>query len=99
MSTSTATDTVTVTKTKTVQLWRVILLNDDYTPMDFVIQVLTQLYHKNEEEAEDITMAIHHQGRGVAGIYTQEIAMQKANDTIKVARMNGHPLTAVAEEA
>ena len=80
-------------------MWRVVMLNDDYTPFDFVIDVLTTLYHKSFEEAEAIAMSIHEKGRGVAGVYTKEIALQKSHDTIRVAKAHGHPLKTVAEEA
>lgn len=99
MATTTVTQTETKTKIKPVNMWRVVFLNDDYTPMDFVVAVLMRLYNKNYEEAEQITMAIHQAGKGIAGIYTKEIAEQKVADTLRVAKLNGHPLLAVAEEA
>jgi ATP-dependent Clp protease adaptor protein ClpS len=96
---STATETVTKTRFKPVNLYQVILLNDDFTPMDFVIAVLMQLYGKNEEEAYTICMNVHKNGKGVAGVYTKEIAETKAAETIRAARANGHPLKAIAQEA
>ncbi len=98
MSTETVEKTSTKIQLKPVKMWKVVFLNDDYTPMDFVVAVLMRFYKKTEEEAEQIAGAIHNQGRGVAGIFTQEIAEQKAHDTIKVSRHNGHPLMAAAEE-
>jgi ATP-dependent Clp protease adaptor protein ClpS len=99
MTTSTATQTETKTQLKPVSMWRVVFHNDDFTPMDFVIAVLMRLYGKNFEEAEFIAQSIHRAGRGVAGVYTKEIALQKAADTIRTAQANGHPLLATAEEA
>lgn len=96
---STATATKTKTKLKPVSLYQVILLNDDYTPMEFVIAVLEQLFNKNREEAEAVCMAVHNNGKGVAGVYTKEIAMTKAAETIAAAKAHGHPLKAVAQEA
>lgn len=96
---STATQTVTKTKIKPISLFQVLLLNDDYTPMDFVVQVLIQLFNKSEAEAEEICMTVHRNGQGVAGVYTKEIAETKAAETIRAARAHGHPLKAVAQEA
>ena len=96
---STATETVTKTKIKPISLYQVLLLNDDYTPMDFVVQVLVQLFNKSEAEAEEICMNVHRNGRGVAGVYTKEIAETKASEVVRAARAHGHPLKAVAEEA
>lgn len=100
-SVSTATDTTTDSKVKLkpVTMWRVVFHNDDYTPMDFVTAVLIRFYNKTLDEAEQIMLRIHKEGRGVAGVYIREIAEQKANDTVKIARLNGHPLLATAEEA
>jgi ATP-dependent Clp protease adaptor protein ClpS len=98
MATATATETKIAPKLKEVKMWRVKLLNDDYTPFDFVIEVLCQLYGKDVESASIVATDIHHKGSGTAGIYTKEIAMQKAKDTIQISRNNGHPLMAKAEE-
>ncbi len=98
MSTATITETKTKIKLKEVKMWRVKLLNDDYTPFDFVIDVLCQLYGKDFDSAKMVAMNIHDQGSGTAGIYTKEIAMQKAKDTVAIARAHSHPLKAIAEE-
>lgn len=99
----TATIQKPTTKTKVeltpAKKWNVIMLNDDYTPMDFVIAVLMRLYRKTAEEAEAITLDIHHKGRGIAGQYTKEIAEQKVADTMATAVRNGHPLRVQAEQA
>lgn len=99
MATTTETSTKTKVNLKPVSMWRVVFHNDDYTPMDFVTQVLVQMYNKSTDEAELVMLNIHKSGRGVAGVYTKEIAQQKASDTVKVARAYGHPLLATAEEA
>jgi len=98
MSAGTTTQTKTETKLATVKLWNVVLLNDDYTPMDFVIAVLMQLFDKSEDEAYEITMAVHNNGKGIAGTFTKEIAYQKVSDVAMAAQAYGHPLLAVCEE-
>ena len=98
MSTSTVLETETKIKTKEIKLWQVIMLNDDFTPIGFVVSVLMQMFNKSENEAMAIAENIHEKGRGIAGIYTKEISMQKSSDACNVARQHGHPLTTVAEE-
>ena len=88
-------------KVKRPSMYHVIFYNDDFTPMEFVIQVLLELYHKTVPEATDITLSIHTTGSGIAGTYTKEIALQKAEDTKLTAERNEHPLqvsTQVAED-
>ena len=92
-----ATAISTVPRLEEPGLWQVVFLDDDYTPMDFVVAVLKQLFGKDQLEAQDITLAVHENGAAVAGVYTKEIAAQKAFDTCRVAQINGHPLRAVAE--
>jgi ATP-dependent Clp protease adaptor protein ClpS len=96
---STALDTQTVTKLKTPSLFKVVFLNDDFTPMDFVIQVLNEIYNKSEAEAYAITVAVHQTGRGVVGTYTKEIAEQKVYETKMAAMTYQHPLKAIVELA
>lgn len=99
MATVTSTETKTKPKLKEVKMWQVMLLNDDYTPFDFVEKVLTELFHKSADQAERIAMDIHQKGMGQAGgPYTREVAEQKAVDTISVSRNYGHPLVARAME-
>lgn len=74
------------------KMWSVILHNDDKTTMEFVILVLMQIFHKSFDDASEIMMNIHENGRGVAGTYSHEIATQKRDDTINAARSNGFPL-------
>ena len=98
MSTALDATVKTTQKLAPAKLWKVIILNDNYTPIDFVVAVLVQLYGKSEDEAYAIANAVHVSGKGVAGIYTQEICLQKAADTCGIAKEHGHPLKAVAEE-
>ena len=82
---------------KKPSLFKVVLNNDDSTPMDFVIELLKQIFHRNHEEAVKITHTIHEEGKGAAGIYTFEIAEQKQNEAVYVSRTNGHPLNITLE--
>lgn len=77
--------------------YAVYLLNDDYTTMEFVIEVLERFFQKTREEAVHVTLKVHHEGRGVAGIYSYEIAEMKASQTNDYARASGHPLKCVVE--
>jgi ATP-dependent Clp protease adaptor protein ClpS len=92
----------TVTKikpqTKRPNLYRVLLLNDDYTPMDFVMHVLERFFHKDREAAERITMQVHHRGMGECGVFTFEVAETKVMLVTDFARKNQHPLQCVMEK-
>jgi ATP-dependent Clp protease adaptor protein ClpS len=74
-----------------------VLLNDDKTPMEFVIEVLTGIFKHAQDRAKDITLEIHNTGSAVAGIYTHEIAEQKGIDSTQAARQNGFPLVVTIE--
>jgi ATP-dependent Clp protease adaptor protein ClpS len=87
------------TEKKEPALYKVILLNDDYTTMDFVIHVLESIFQKSPAEAYQIMMHVHTQGRGIAGVYPWEVAETKAEAVISEARDAGFPLKAVTEEA
>ena len=78
--------------------YKVYLLNDDYTTMDFVVDVLCDIFHKSYEEAVNIMLTIHKQGKGLCGIYTYEIAETKVEQVHRLARANQFPLKAVMEE-
>lgn len=78
-------------------LYRVILLNDDYTPMEFVVQVLEQFFGMGREKATQVMLAVHTQGKGVCGIYPQDIADTKASQVNQCARDSGHPLLCEVE--
>jgi ATP-dependent Clp protease adaptor protein ClpS len=87
------------TKKQEPKLFKVILLNDNYTTMEFVIQVLESVFHKSPAEAYRIMMEVHLGGRGVAGIYPWEVAETKVDTVVSAAREAGFPLKAVTEEA
>ena len=78
--------------------YQVILYNDDKTPMEFVIELLKNVFSKTQQQAEDITMSVHKDGKGVAGIYYYEVAEQKVHESILVSRSAGFPLTLDIEE-
>ncbi|PID47676.1 MAG: ATP-dependent Clp protease adapter ClpS [Proteobacteria bacterium] len=78
--------------------YKVVLLNDDYTTMDFVIEILMSIFALSSEEAVAIMMKIHEKGKGVCGIYPYEIAETKAIQVEQTARANGFPLRAILEE-
>ncbi len=80
------------------KMYKVLLLNDDYTSMDFVMNVLMSIFRKNEQEAYTIMMKVHKEGRAVCGIYTYEIAETKVAQVESVAKKNNFPLKAILEE-
>jgi ATP-dependent Clp protease adaptor protein ClpS len=84
---------------KEPKLYKVLLLNDDYTTMEFVVHVLESIFQKSPAEAYQIMMHVHVQGRGIAGVYPWEVAETKAEAVISEARGAGFPLKAVTEEA
>lgn len=96
-----ATDIATKKKTKTKKpsQYKVVLLNDDFTPMDFVIGILMGIFRKTQQEATDIMLNVHETGIGVAGIYTFEIAETKAAQVLDTAKRQGHPLKCTLEKA
>lgn len=79
--------------------FRVILLNDDYTTMDFVVAVLMSVFHKSLIEATKIMLDVHQKGRGVVGTYTYDIALTKVNRVHSLAKENGFPLKCIMEKA
>jgi ATP-dependent Clp protease adaptor protein ClpS len=78
--------------------WKVIVLNDDSTPMEFVIFVLIDIFKHTQDTARDIMLQVHETGSGIAGIYSFEIAEAKAVEATNIARTNGHPLQIKLEE-
>lgn len=84
-------------KLKRPDFYRVLLLNDDYTPMDFVIYVLEKFFRKNKEEATRIMLNVHRSGIGECGVYTYEVAETKVTQVMDCARENQHPLQCVME--
>jgi len=79
-------------------MYRVILHNDDYTSMDFVVMILSDIFHKNQNEAEAIMFIIHEKGKGLCGIYTKEIAYTKVNQVKILAKAEGFPLLTTVEK-
>lgn len=85
-------------KTKRPSMYKVLMLNDDYTPMEFVIHVLEQFFQKSHEEATQIMLQVHQKGVGVCGVYSYEVAETKATQVIDYARKNQHPLQCSIEK-
>jgi ATP-dependent Clp protease adaptor protein ClpS len=94
--------TAVITRTKTLtqrpSMYRVLLLNDDYTPMDFVVGVLTTYFHKNIDDAQRIMWQVHNNGVGECGVYTYEVADTKVTQVMDHARKHQHPLQCVMEK-
>jgi ATP-dependent Clp protease adaptor protein ClpS len=85
-------------KAKRPNLYRVLLLNDDYTPMEFVIHVLIRFFNKTQEQATEIMLHVHHNGIGECGVFTYEIAETKVTQVMDFARKNHHPLQCIMEK-
>lgn len=85
-------------KTKKPSMYKVLMLNDDYTPMEFVVDVLERFFGKSIEEATRIMLHVHQRGVGVCGVYTYEVAETKVNLVMDFAQENGHPLQCTLEK-
>lgn len=85
-------------RTRKPSMYKVLLLNDDYTPMEFVIVVLERFFNKSRQEATDIMLAVHRRGVGICGIYTHEIAETKVGQVMDFARANEQPLQCTMEK-
>ncbi|MFY9479224.1 MAG: ATP-dependent Clp protease adapter ClpS [Pseudomonadota bacterium] len=81
------------------KLYQVVMLNDDFTPMEFVVYVLQDLFRHDIESATQIMLKIHHEGRGVCGVYTKDVAATKVELVLAAARRAGHPLQCILETA
>jgi ATP-dependent Clp protease adaptor protein ClpS len=86
-------------KTKKPAMYKVIMLNDDYTPMEFVVHVLERFFSKNRDEATTIMMHVHQRGVGICGVYTYEVAETKVTQVMDFARQHQHPLQCTLEKA
>ena len=86
-------------KAKEPTLHSVVLLNDDYTPMEFVVMVLQEYFKRDLETATQIMLKIHHEGRGVCGVYSKDVAATKVELVLAAARRGGHPLQCIMEAA
>lgn len=80
-------------------VYQVVMLNDDFTPMEFVVMVLQQYFHRDLDSATQIMLKIHHEGRGVCGVYTRDVATTKVETVLAAARRAGHPLQCIMEVA
>ncbi len=90
--------TKTRTRTKKPSLYRVLILNDDYTPMEFVVYVLERFFNKSREEATEVMLHVHQHGVGVCGVFTYEVAETKVAQVLDLARRNEHPLQCTMEK-
>ena len=84
-------------KAKRPSMWNIVFYNDDYTPVDFVEFVLKKVFHRSSEDALSLTLAVHTQGKGIAGTYTFEVAEQKQCDVLLMAKIEEHPLRVEVE--
>lgn len=87
-----------ITKINMPKKWKVIMHNDDYTSMDFVVNILIEVFKKNKDEANMIMMSVHNTGKGVVGIYTKDIAFTKIKICNEKAKMERFPFKVTAEE-
>jgi ATP-dependent Clp protease adaptor protein ClpS len=85
-------------KLKSPPMFNVVLLNDDFTPMEFVIEVLQQYFSKTHEQATEIMLKVHTEGAGLCGVYPKDIAATKVEQVVAFARQHQHPLQCVMEE-
>ncbi len=79
------------------KMYQVVLLNDDFTPMEFVVLVLQEFFNKDRETATQIMLKIHMEGRGVCGVFTRDLATTKVDQVLQAAQHSGHPLQCVSE--
>ena len=85
-------------KTRKPAMYKVLMLNDDYTPMEFVVHVLERFFNKNRDEATTIMLKVHKRGVGVCGVFTYEVAETKVTQVMDLARQNQHPLQCTIEK-
>jgi len=90
--------TKTAPKTKRPSMYRVLLLNDDYTPMEFVVHVIERFFNKSREDANRIMLHVHNHGIGECGVFTYEVAETKVTQVMDFARKNQHPLQCIMEK-
>jgi ATP-dependent Clp protease adaptor protein ClpS len=88
-----------VARTKPPRMFQVVLLNDDFTPMEFVVMVLQQYFNLDLETATLIMLKIHHEGRGVCGVFSKDVAATKVELVLSASRRAGHPLQCIMEAA
>ncbi len=90
--------TKTEPKTKKPSMYKVLLLNDDYTPMEFVVHILQRFFRLAMEDATDVMLAVHQRGVGVCGVFTYEVAETKVNQVLAFAKQHEHPLQCTLEK-
>ncbi|MDO5070185.1 ATP-dependent Clp protease adapter ClpS [Neisseria zoodegmatis] len=95
---NTDTDVLNRSRTTPPKRYGVYLLNDDYTTMDFVVKVLTEIFMMSEDRAVAVMLLIHHEGKGLCGVYSRDIAETKQQQVMRRAREEGHPLQCTVEE-
>ena len=98
MATNTDYELLEKTKLKYPKKYKVFILNDDYTSMEFVIDILISIFHKSYNEAENIMLEVHKKEKGLCGVYTHEIAQTKVMQVVKKAQDSGFPLKATMEQ-
>jgi ATP-dependent Clp protease adaptor protein ClpS len=86
-------------RAKPPSMWNIVFYNDDYTSMDFVVFVLTRVFHRSTEDALALTLVVHTKGKGIAGTYTFEVAEQKQCEVLLMAKIEEHPLRVEVEPA
>ena len=84
-------------KVKPPQMYQVLMLNDDFTPMEFVVVVIQEYFSKDRESATQIMLKIHLDGKAVCGVYSRDVAATKVDQVLDAAKQNGHPLQCVSE--
>ncbi|MBM3361786.1 MAG: ATP-dependent Clp protease adapter ClpS [Betaproteobacteria bacterium] len=84
-------------RVKPPQMYQVVLLNDDYTPMEFVVVIIQEFFNKDRETATQIMLKIHLDGKGVCGVFSKDVAVTKVDQVTEAARRNGHPLQCISE--
>lgn len=86
-------------RTEPPRMYQVVLLNDDYTPMEFVVMILQEYFNRDLESATQIMLKIHHEGRGICGVFSKDVAATKVELVLAAARRSGHPLQCIMEVA
>lgn len=87
------------TEIRPPSMYKVVLINDDYTPMDFVVEVLQRFFHMDMEKATTVMLSVHYEGKGICGIFTADIAETKVEQVNRYARKHEHPLLCTMEKA
>lgn len=96
---STRSSVATAIKVRMPKMYKVLLHNDDFTPMEFVVNILQQIFGKDHTEATRVMLDVHQKGFGVCGVFTLDIAETKTASVLEIARQNDHPLKCTTEEA